>query len=355
MKSRFRTYLAVTTLALIASAGCAPEKPSEAQLRGEIDRSEQPKATAEIEKEPVVVVDGEEITLGEFNRRLQALPEFARARFATIEKKKEYLDSIAQFEVMADVAEEEGLGTRAAVLSAMKDTLAERLLSEVIHERLSMEDIDEAAVEQYYEAHRDDFHTPKARRVALIEFDTRDNAEKARGRILEQMATAEEPIIEFRKAAARYSTDRAVAREGGDIGFVGAPDTETQRPAVAEQAWALAQQGQVTPVFAVDGGWALATFFDERDEHVTPLAEASGEIRNKLYEKRKQQLVDDYVAELRQKATIERHPKVAEGVEAPEKLGTRRAEDIPLRTEEAFETPKNLRSDTVPDETKPTP
>lgn len=339
MKSWFQIALAAASVA-IALAGCAPEKPSEARLRGEIDQGEQPRASAEIEKEPVVVVDGEEITLAEFNRRLQALPEFARARFATIEKKKEYLDSIAQFEVMADVAERKGLGTRAEVLGTMKQTLADRMLSETVHERLSMDDIDDDAIEAYYEEHRDEFHTPAARQVALIEFDSRSDAEEARRRVLEQMAEADKPIIEFRKAAARYSVDPAVGSKGGDVGFVAMPDVEASKPKeLAEQVWALNEMGEVTQVFAFDGGWALATFFDEREETTTPLAEASGEIRNRLYEERKQKLIDDYVAELRQEAEIERFAKVAEGVDAPEKPSLRRAEEIPLHTEETLPTP----------------
>ncbi len=344
MASKLRTSL-VFAAALALLAGCAPEKPSEKWLRGEADRGQRVEASAEIEKEPVAVVGGEEISLAEFNRRVQQLPEFARARFATIEKKQEYLNSIVQFEVMADVAEEEGFGTHPAALDAMKTALSEQVLDKIVRERLSMDDIDEEAIAAYYEAHTDEYRTPAARRVAVIEADTAEQAQEVRERILAARSEDDDPVIAFRRSAAFWSIDRAVAREGGDVGWVAAPGTESERPALAKQVYALGEKGEVTQPVEFDAGWALATFFDEREEKVVSLEEASGEIRNKLYEKRRQEIVAEIVAELRQDADIERHTQVAERAKAPPAPTLRRPEDIPLHAEPGFGATKKARTD----------
>lgn len=331
MISRVRTYL-LAAAAVVLAAGCAPEKPSEKMLQGTVERSDKARPVSEIEKEAVVVVDGEEISLAEFNRRLRELPEFARARFSTVEKKQQYLDTVAQFEMMADVAEERGLGTRAAVLDAMKTALAERVASEVVREKLSMNDIDEAAIERYYSEHPDEFRTPAARRVALIEADTREDAETVRERVIAAIEKADDPVIEFRRAAAGYSVDREVAKEGGDVGFVEAPRADSERPTLAREVFDLEKKGQVSPVFTFDDGFALATFFEERPEKVVSLEEATGEIRQKLYEKRKAELAREFLAQLREDIDVERHQDVAARAEAPPPKGVRRVEDVPLQS-----------------------
>jgi hypothetical protein len=315
-------------------AGCAPEKPSEARLRGDLDRTGEAKGnqrpTAEIEKEAVVTVDGEEISLGELNRRLQELPEFARARYSTTEQKQSYLDSVAQFELMADVAEQEGFGDRPEVRYALEAALAGRLVDEVTGEKLSMNDIEDEAIRRYYDSHLDAFRTDEARRVALIEIDSREEAERLREQVLGAMQDASDsPITAFRKQAAQHSVDRAVARKGGDVGFVERADAaDTEANPVAEQVFSLEEAGEVTPVFEVDGGFALATFFEERKASVTSPEEASGEIRAKLYEQRKQQIERELIAELRESAQIEVDDEVVEAAEGAPEPSQRRVEDI---------------------------
>jgi hypothetical protein len=336
MTSNFHILLVLVCVVPLGavSTGCAPEKPSEARLSGDIDRSDEAagkkRPSAEIEKEVVVRVDGEEISLGEFNRRLQEMPEFARARFSTTEQKQSYLDSVAQFELMADVAETQGFGERAEVVYALESALADRLVEQVIGQKLSMDDIEDQAIERYYDDHPDEFRTPEGRRVALIRVATRPQAVRLRPQVLEAMDSAEDSAINaFRRQAEQHSTDRVVAKKGGDIGFV-APDVVETSDAetIAQQVFALGKIGEVTPVFAVDDGFALATFLERRKASVVSLAEASGEIRAKLYEQRKRQIERDLVAELRQSANIERVAAAMKQAKVSPRPGARRVEDV---------------------------
>src|SRR5690554_906813 len=336
----------------LSALGCAPEKPSKAKLEGSAvaaKASESPQDKASIEATAVARVNGEAISLGEFNRRVRELPEFARVRYATVSQQQEWLDSVVQFEVMANVAEKKGLGQRPEVYFALKQAMADQLLEDVVREKLAMDDIDEAAIDAYYQAHQADFEQPEARRVALIEVATREEAAQLHARVLLSMERAEDSAVNaFRRAAAAYSTDREVAQKGGDIGFIataapqdageGESDAHSaqKRARIAEAIARLEQPGELSEVFALDPGWGLAIFIEERPAAKTPKDKAAAEIRQILYTQRREKIVQDFIAELRNKADIKTFPEVLEQVKAPPKPAARDISEITLRKQAAF-------------------
>src|SRR5690554_5317637 len=83
----------------LSALGCAPEKPSKAELEGSAvaaKASERAQVKASIEATAVALVNGEALSLGEFDRRVRELAEFARVRYATASQQQEWLDSVAQ-------------------------------------------------------------------------------------------------------------------------------------------------------------------------------------------------------------------------------------------------------------------
>lgn len=319
MSPNFKRTMPATALllgALLASttaAGCAPEKPSNARLQGPSTQAQTAQLQGNVEQAAVVEVNGEPVTLAQFNRRVAELPEFARVRYATLAQRQEWLTSIAQFEVMADVAEAQGMGARPQVFYALKQAMADQLLEDVVREKLSMRDIDEAQIQEYYQAHIAEFHTPAARRVALIESPTREQAAQLYRRVLTEVEDAQgDEVNAFRRAAAAYSSDRDVANRGGDIGFVVLATADDAQPAqsprlasIAEAVAALEHPGEVTPVFALDSGWAVATFIEARDAQTRSLDDAATDIRRRLHQARRQQITEEFIASLRQDARIE--------------------------------------------------
>lgn len=339
---------------MLSAPGCAPEKPSKAKLEGSAltaTSAQRPQDKANFEARAVAQVNGEAISLGEFNRRVRELPEFARVRYATVTQQQDWLDSVAQFEVMADVAEAKELGKRPEVYFALKQAMADQLLEDVVRDNLAMDDIDDAAIDAYYQAHRGEFEQPAARRVALIEVATREEAAQLRARVLVSMDRAEDSAINaFRRAAAAYSTDREVAQKGGDIGFIattkpqraaaGQGETDaasaSKRARIAQAVAALEQPGELSEVFALDPGWGLAIFIEERPAAKTPKDQAAAEIRQILYTQRREKIVQDFIAELRDRAQITTFPEVLDALEAPPKPAARDISEITLRKQPAF-------------------
>ncbi|MFW5966854.1 MAG: peptidyl-prolyl cis-trans isomerase [Persicimonas sp.] len=323
---------------LLVWTSCAPEKPSEQAERKRTQISKNAE-TSEFEDEPVLVVDGEEVSLAEFERRVQTLPEYARARYSETTRRQKYLETVAQFEVMADRAEEAGLADDPQVLDALKEGIADQYLDELLREEPA-EKVDETAIEAYYEEHREEFREPAARRVAVIEAATREEAERLRERIVERLEGVEgrnKRAVRFRRMAPKHSLDRVTARKGGDFGYIDEPDADPEHRKLSEAAFELEEQGAITPVVEIDDRFGVATLLQEREASVTPLEEASSQIRQRLEREHRREQRRRILERMRDEVDVEVDDDKARDAQRPEEADFMRAEDVDLEEIDPFD------------------
>jgi peptidyl-prolyl cis-trans isomerase C len=325
------TYIALAVaVALFAGAGCDVQKPSERMLEEGGNPTNQTQQSAEGDQEPVAIVNGEVITHAEFERRIQQLAPFARARLSSVEKRKDFLDSVVQFEILADEAEKRGYGDDPAVIQAMKDVMIRKMIQEEVRDRVSMADITDEQVESYYREHQSEYRQPEARRTLLLLVETKKEAQQIRADLTENQPDAtDQRVLEFRKLAAQLSTDREAAREGGDVGWIAHPDARPERIKLSREVFALEQAGDVTEPFQLKARWALASYFKKRSGSVKRLEDVRQSIRETLYERAKKKARDAFVAELKENARVERHEDVLESVETPESDETPTLDNVP--------------------------
>lgn len=74
-------------------------------------------------------VGSELISLREYQQRIDGLPEYVRPRLATVESRAQHLDSVVDFELLADEAERRGYTDNPHVIDATKQALARRAAS----------------------------------------------------------------------------------------------------------------------------------------------------------------------------------------------------------------------------------
>ena len=78
---------------------------------------------------PVVAkVGNDSITAEEFKKRLDETSPFLRARYNTIERKKEFLESLIRNELLAQEAERQGLEKSPAVREQVKRAMIQELI-----------------------------------------------------------------------------------------------------------------------------------------------------------------------------------------------------------------------------------
>ena len=307
-------------LALTAAAcapACAPERPS--------DRASQaPQVGEDTERarQPVALVNGEEITIGEFERRIDGLTPAARARYGTVEKRQELLDSMVIFEILADEAERKGLAEDPAVLHAMKEAMVRKMLVEELRERAPLSALDDDELRQAYQERIDEYRRPPRRRGVLLEVRTRELADEVMGQVpsAEQTSTSER-VTALRRLAARHNLDPELAKKGGDTGLLPPPDQVKRDVDLARRLFEMEQRGELVGPYQHEDRWRILMLLDKRPARERSFAQVKPELRMELHEQRQAQARRQLIEELRAQADVEIRQGALADVEPPEPTG----------------------------------
>src|SRR5688572_13775004 len=81
-------------------------------------------------QEVLAKIDDVVITVGDFQERINKQTPYVRARYTSVERKKEFLDNLVRFEVLAKEAERRGLNKDAEVVRTMKQVMIQKLLKD---------------------------------------------------------------------------------------------------------------------------------------------------------------------------------------------------------------------------------
>src|SRR5205085_5871554 len=177
---------------------------------------------------PVVAHVGDEvITADEFKHRIDEQSPFLRARYGSLERKKELLEALVRNELLAQEAQREGLDKLPAVRDATKRAMIQELIKKQLDEKMSGADIAEGELKAFYDAHVDDYVKPERARVYHIFLPAQEAKEKAQAKtkastLVKEMREREkkgEPNV-FEKTAMKESKDQLSAALGGDLRFL---------------------------------------------------------------------------------------------------------------------------------------
>ncbi|MFT5354953.1 MAG: peptidyl-prolyl cis-trans isomerase C [Polyangiales bacterium] len=255
--------------------------------------------------ETLATVGDETITLGEFAERLADQSPYLRTRFNTPERRREFLDNLIRFEILAQEAERRDLDELPSVVRTRNRAMIQQMMRELFEE-IQPEDITEADIEEYYTAHVDEFRSPAQMRVSVIAYDERVPAAAA----LEGFLAHPEDMDAFRTGAAAQSTPALAARRG-DVGFVSVdgsrPEGETGIPAaVATVAFEVPRLGGFgAEVIAADGKFWIVKLTGRRAPMNRTIEESSRTIRQRLWSERRDNAIESFVDGLREDANIE--------------------------------------------------
>lgn len=259
-------------------------------------------AKASDRKEGVLAqVDDVVITVSEFQDRINAQSPYVRARYASLDHKKEFLDNLVKFELLAAEAKRQGLDQDPEVVRTVKQVMIQRLLRQKF-DTMKADDISDADVKAYFDAHPEEFNRPPEVRVSLILVPDEATAKK----VLADPRAQGLENVGFRDLVAQYSTDSETKERGGDLRFFDEKNRELP-PELVQAAFKLSNMGEVSPPVKTARGYALLKLTGRRSPLVRTLAEVSQSIRAKLFRERRQRLLDEFERSLRQKARVQIH------------------------------------------------
>lgn len=307
-----RILLLSCMVALSFAVGCKPEKPAVDVAQGPAPQA----AAAEPDGKVVARVGDRVITLAEFEQRLNQQSPFARSRYNSLQRKKEFLDSLVRFELLAMDAQSKGMDKDSDVQLAMKQAMVKKLTTDEIRDLVKLSDISDADIEKHYQENIGEFDKPAEVRASHLVVADEATARRLLAEMLPQIQAdprrARQIFADFVRL---NSTDEATKRVGGDLQFFGAPgearvvrtpDQPPVAPALALAAIALEKVGDVhTSPIQTEAGWHLVQKTGFRRPYKRALEDVRTSIRNKLFRVRKGQAMEEYVKRLQTNAKVE--------------------------------------------------
>ena len=255
--------------------------------------------------------DGVVITVDEFKARLKEQSPVIRSRFTTIERKKEFLDGLVRFEVLAAEAERQGLYEDPDVQNAVRKLMVQKLVQRYFTEGASAKDIPEAELREYFEKNKAEYFRPARVRVAAVSFlaapGTPQRATKAaaaRKAAAEIKAQVAKNPLAFGQLAQKYSEDEATRSIGGDLGFKSREDlVKAYGEPFAEAVFAL-KDGTISGVVESTQGLHVLRVAGRQEELNRPFEQVKDQLGSRLFRERKQKDLETWVKGLKEKARI---------------------------------------------------
>jgi peptidyl-prolyl cis-trans isomerase C len=200
--------------------------------------------------------NGDTLTEPELKQRFAEMNPYARARFQTVEQRRDYVDGLVRFELLAQEAVRRGMANEPEVIESAKRVMVQRLLKQELEERSDA--VTDAQVAAYYEAHRADYVKPAMTRLSHIFFEKKDKA-GADEVLLEVKKLAPLDYTAFGKLARAHSKDPRSQPLDGDLRFLSDEELATQQgPAVVAAAATLKQVGELYPeLVETDAGFHI--------------------------------------------------------------------------------------------------
>jgi len=262
---------------------------------------------------PVVAHVGDDvITADEFKRRIDEQSPFLRARYSTMERKKELLEALIRNELLAQEAQREGLGNSQAVRDATKRAMIQELIKKQLDEKMSGSDISDAELKAFYDAHVDDYVKPERARVYHIFLPAKDAKEKAKAKakaaaLLKDIQAREkkgEPNA-FQAAATKESKDTLSAPMGGDLRFLSKEELAKSHGAeIAETAFALKNPGDIAGPLETAAGVELIKLQVKTVALNRTFEESKETVRGRMARERRSKQYDDFVRKLRENGKV---------------------------------------------------
>jgi peptidyl-prolyl cis-trans isomerase C len=256
------------------------------------------------------------ITLGELETRLAQEPSVVQSQFASVQKRKEYLAKLVQFEVLAMEAQRQGLDKDPEVVEALRQAMVRKYLQTQVGGDVDPKTIADADIRAYYDANPQVFHKPEQVELSHILVSDRARAEQIRSELDKGSEGNAGKLVQlWNDYVVRQSEDKASAPYLGALGVVsqtpppGASPAELERLAaipkvLIDAAFAL-QPYTLGPLVQTPAGWHIVMITSRTPAVDKSFEDAKESIRARIAKRERDLRRDKLLADLKAKAKIE--------------------------------------------------
>src|SRR6266403_6298955 len=271
----------------------------------------------------VARVGNEVITADEVRQRLNETSPFLRARYSTLERKKEFLENMVRNELLAQEAVRQGYDKSPAVREQMKRAMIQELIRHQLDAKLSGTDISDDDLKKFYAAHIDEFVKPERARVLHIFLPAKDAKERAEARkhaqaLLKDIEAREKKgeVNAFQTVAIKESKDPLSAPMGGDLRFLSKDElAKAYNTELANAAFDLKNPGDKTGPVDTRTGVELVKLQVKTVAMNRSFDESKEPIRQRMARERRSRDYDEWVKKLRENTKVAIHEQELEKVQ----------------------------------------
>ena len=251
----------------------------------------------------VAKVGSRTLSAGDIAQHLAGQPEASRLAFSDKVARKQFVDSVVRFELLATAAEQRGYAKDPQVIRGMKQQMIARMLEDDAAKQPEAE-VSPDDVARYYDEHHDEFQKPAA--VSIREILVKDKATAET--IASQARLARKPDFAvdqraFEALASRYRNpaDTTAAYVSPFFEENGAP----YPPAVTRTALAMTELGAVAGPVETEHGFYVLKLAGRRPEVSRTLEQVREQIRQGLLQELRNRQMEAFVTELRKRTPVE--------------------------------------------------
>jgi peptidyl-prolyl cis-trans isomerase C len=272
----------------------------------------QPSSKPAAKSGPAVATgNGITITAEEFKARLDEQSPFIRARYAALDRKKEFLDNLVRFEVLAKEAERQGLDKDPDVQNTLRKVMVQKLVQKNFGDPNGAKDLPDAESQKYYDEHKDEFQKAKRVRLSAIVLNAPAGSKErgaklaaARKVVAEVTAAEKTNPAAFGAAVGKHSEDQAAKATAGDLGFRSLEELEkSYGKAAAEAAFAL-KAGALSAPLETPAAVVIFKATGVQEEVNRPFDQVKAQIAARLYREKKTKEFDELVKKLKEDAKV---------------------------------------------------
>lgn len=255
--------------------------------------------------------DGLVVTAEEFKAKLDEQSPFIRARYATLDHKKEFLENLIRFQLLVHEAREQKLDRDPEVQATLEKIMVQKLVRKAFDEKEGAQ-ASEGDVRKYFDQHKDEFVKPERVRLSQIfmraEKGSTDRSRRAAdAKKLYAKLKSDEPRnpLAFANQARDVSDDLASKTAGGDLGYRTQEELEKQwGKEVAQSALALKEIGQESGVVESAHGFHILKLAGRQPPLNRSFEEVKEQLIARLGRERRTRDFDEHVKKLRERAHV---------------------------------------------------
>ncbi len=289
--------LSALTALLLATTACPTRVGPRESSGGE---KGQVKLTAEQRQKRALVVANvgqDKITVGMLEDELNRQNPYVRMRFASDERRKDFLKNMVRFEVLAREARRRKLEGDPEVVRRVKRVMIDRMMEQLRSTLVKLEDVTAADVQAYYTKNKTLYQQPPKVRASMIVVKTRQAALA----LMQKAKQKPSDVRFFGDLVKDHSIDADSKGRMGDLKFFAKGDPKIPT-AAAEAAFAITNLWALGGPVQLEQGWAVLMKTGEMEAVNRPLELEKNRIKNRLFNERRLKAVEKFVKELQDKA-----------------------------------------------------